>query len=69
VLEVIGNQVYLINKDSDGTRPQPIQKPPLIFEDFVHFVRGTSKGQLTAEQSLYSTRVSLLAGSPRMKTF
>ena len=62
VLEVRDSQVYLINKDHDGQEPMPLSTPPrMLFEDFVHALKGGTDGLITPQDSLYSTYVALKA--------
>ena len=61
VIEVRGGQVYLINGDEQGERILPLQQPPRIFQDFVDSLDGEKECMITAEQSLYFTRVCLTA--------
>ncbi|HIS68619.1 MAG TPA: Gfo/Idh/MocA family oxidoreductase [Candidatus Gallacutalibacter stercoravium] len=61
MLEVRGEQVYLINKDHAGLEPIPLRTPPLIFEDFIHTLQGKGSGLFSQEESFYETQVALLA--------
>ncbi|HAN43898.1 MAG TPA: gfo/Idh/MocA family oxidoreductase [Ruminococcaceae bacterium] len=62
VLEVRDSQVYLINRQNDGTSyisQHPLET--LIFEDFINAVNGGGKNHITAKSSLYSAYVALMA--------
>jgi len=61
VIEVRGGNVYLINGDAKGEHILPLQQPPKIFQDFVESLDGKKSCLITAEQSLYFTRVCLTA--------
>lgn len=60
VIEVRGGKVYLINGEAEGQRELPLLQPPQIFEDFAASLEG-KPSLITAEQSLYFTRVCLTA--------
>lgn len=62
ILEVRDSQVYLTDASHDGQTPLPLQSSPrLLFEDFVHTMRGGEGSLITPEDSLYSTFVALKA--------
>lgn len=61
VIEVRGGQVYLINGGAQGEQTLPLLQPPKIFQDFVESLNGEKACTITAEQSLYFTRVCLTA--------
>lgn len=64
VLEVRDKQVLLIDESHDGTVPMeliPQEEIPTIFKDFLSSLSGEESGLLDAGQSLYSTKLALLA--------
>ena len=61
VIEVRGDQVWLINADNDGSAPVPLRSCPMIFEDFIYTLEGSGTGLLDLEQSLEDSRLALLA--------
>lgn len=61
VIEVRGGKVYLINGEAQGEQVLPLMQPPKIFADFAGSLDGKKDCLITAEQSLYFTRVCLTA--------
>ena len=61
VIEVRGGNVYLINGNAKGEQILSLQQPPKIFQDFAESLDGKKPCLITAEQSLYFTRVCLTA--------
>lgn len=61
VLEVIGGKVFLLNKDTNSQVEVPLEQGPVTFLDFIQEVRGIGKCLVSAEDSFYVTRASLLA--------
>lgn len=61
VIEVRDEQVWLINRDHDGSQPMPLKHPPMIFEDFIHTITGDGMGLLNLTESIEDSRLALLA--------
>lgn len=59
VLEVRNSRIFLI--DENGESEQEVQPSPGIWQSFVSACKGERQGKITAESSLYSTRIALLA--------
>ncbi len=55
----IDEKVYLINEA--GYQEVPLLTPPDIFTDFVDWIDGKGNQPITAEESLYTTEVCLIA--------
>ena len=65
IIEVIRrdgeHEVRLINEENNGTVPVPQEKPPFIFEDFVHTIQGGGEGLLDVEESFRNAYVAICA--------
>ena len=61
VIEVRGDQVWLINAQNDGSSPVPLRECPMIFEDFIHTLEGYGTGALDLAESIADSRLALLA--------
>lgn len=61
ILEVISGKVFLLNKDTDGQIEVSLEQGPVTFLDFIQEIRGMGKCLVSAEDSFYVTRASLLA--------
>lgn len=61
VIEVRGDQVWLINAQNDGSVPVPLRECPMIFEDFIHTLEGHGTGALDLAESIADSRLALLA--------
>lgn len=61
IVEVMNGKVFLLNQDTDGQIEVPLLQGPVTFLDFIQEVRGIGKSLVTAEDSFYVTKASLLA--------
>ncbi|MBT3272081.1 MAG: Gfo/Idh/MocA family oxidoreductase [Spirochaetales bacterium] len=61
VIEVRGDNAYLINDEAQGEQILPLESPGNIFESFVNSISGDGECLLSAEQSFRATRLGLLA--------
>ncbi|HOP55524.1 MAG TPA: Gfo/Idh/MocA family oxidoreductase [bacterium] len=61
VVEVINEKVFLLGQDTDGQKEVPPEQGPVTFLDFIWEVRGIGKCLVSAEDSFYVTKASLLA--------
>lgn len=60
IIEVLGNKVFLINKESKGEE-LPLLPEENIFLDFVKEIKGEGKCMISAEDSFYITEIALKA--------
>lgn len=65
IIEVIRrdgeHEVRLINDENNGTIPILQEKPPFIFEDFVHTIQGKGEGLLDVEESFRNAYAAVCA--------
>lgn len=61
VLEVRGEQVYLINAENDGRTPLPLRRPESIFDGFLRMLEGERDTLFTDCDGLKAARVALSA--------
>ncbi|MGI6270684.1 MAG: Gfo/Idh/MocA family protein [Candidatus Howiella sp.] len=61
VLEVIGGQVYLINGQSDGRSPWPLERPDPIFDGFLRLLEGEADSLFDDCSGIKAARVALSA--------
>jgi len=61
ILEVLNGKVYLLNDTTKEVSKVSLEKPPIVFLDFLNEVRGTDKCLVSSEDSFYVTLASLLA--------
>jgi len=61
ILEVLNGKVYLLNDTTKEVTEVSLEKPPIVFLDFLNEVRGTEKCLVSSEDSFYVTLASLLA--------
>lgn len=61
VLEVRGDQIYLINADNDGTAPMPLVSPEPIFDGFLRAAAGSEDPLLADCGGFHACRVCLKA--------
>ncbi|WP_238480578.1 Gfo/Idh/MocA family protein [Anaerocellum diazotrophicum] len=61
IIEVINGKVFLINNETKGVIEVHLESPPIVFLDFINYVRGKDECLVNAEDSFYVTLSSLLA--------
>lgn len=55
------HEVRLINKKNNGSIPVEQKKPPFIFEDFIHTIRGKGEGLLDVKESFRNAYAAICA--------
>ncbi|ACM61155.1 putative dehydrogenase [Caldicellulosiruptor bescii] len=61
IFEVLNGKVFLLNDTTKEISEVSLEKPPIVFLDFLNEVRGTDKCLVSSEDSFYVTFASLLA--------
>lgn len=61
VLEVVNGKVYLLNDETKEITEVLLENPPIVFLDFINEIRGKDRCLVSAEDSFYTTYISLLA--------
>lgn len=55
------HEVYLLSDGAGGFTRIPLERPPLLFEDFVNAVRGRPSGLLTMKDCVYNAYLAIAA--------